>query len=168
MFALCADDFGIKYFLHKGHANHLVNALQSHYDISIDWEGKNYCGLVFDWNYSAGYVMLSMPNYILNALHKFQHDMLCHPQHHAPHAYTHPDYGTCIKFAQDDNSAKLSKEDTGLVQSICGTMLYYACALDSTILPALNELAAKQASPTQETMHACRQLLDYAATHPDV
>ena len=152
IFALCVDDFGIKY-LQKEHADHLINALRSNYTISIDWEGKNYCGLELDWNYTKRCVTLSMPRYILSALHKFQHPTPSKGQH-APHSYLRPDYGTKIQYAQEDNSKALSADDKQVVQSILGTLLYYARAIDSTMLPALNELASKQAAPTQETMHA--------------
>ncbi len=32
--------------------------------------------------------------------------------------------------------------------------------------PAINEIAAKQASPTEQTCSACKMLLDYASTYP--
>ena len=162
IFAPCVDNFGIKY-LQKDHADHLINALRSNYTISINWEGKNYCGLEFDWNYSKHYVILSMPKYILSALHKFQHPKPARPQD-APHVHLRPDYGTKIQYAREDNSTALSPDDKRVVQSILSTLLYYARAIDSTMLPALNELASKQASPTEEILHACRRLLDYAAT----
>ena len=38
-FSLVADDFGVKY-VGKEHAKHLVDALEEHYEISQDWEGK--------------------------------------------------------------------------------------------------------------------------------
>ena len=41
-FCLCVDDFGTKFY-NQSDANHLVNALKNHYNISIDWEGRNYC-----------------------------------------------------------------------------------------------------------------------------
>ena len=59
-FCLCVDDFGIKYFS-KDDADHLLNALRQHYDITTDWTGKNYCGLTFHWNYIEQYVDVSMP-----------------------------------------------------------------------------------------------------------
>ena len=40
IFALTADNFGIKYFCRKD-ADHLLNALKIFYEISINWEGKN-------------------------------------------------------------------------------------------------------------------------------
>ena len=62
-FCLCVDDFGIKYFS-KEDVNHLLASLRQNYKISVDWEGKNYCGLTLEWNYEKGYVDISMPGYI--------------------------------------------------------------------------------------------------------
>ena len=56
VFALCVNDFGIKYTT-KDNINHLIAALKQSYKISIDWEGCHYCGLTFNWNYDKGYVM---------------------------------------------------------------------------------------------------------------
>ena len=47
IFVLTVDNFGIKYFSKKD-TNHLINALKEFYEIIIDCEGKNYCGLTFD------------------------------------------------------------------------------------------------------------------------
>ena len=45
--------------------------------------------------------------------------------------------------------------------------MYYARALDSTMLPALNQIGSQQATPTQNTLKALHQLLDYAYTYPN-
>ena len=50
------------------------------------------------------------------------------------------------------------------VQSVVGSLLYYSRAVDLTMLPALNEIAAVQARPTRDTLEKCEMLLDYAAT----
>jgi hypothetical protein len=39
--------------------------------------------------------------------------------------------------------------------------------LAASMLAALGSLATQQANPTQNTMEKVKQLLDYAATHPD-
>eukprot|EP00804_Cyclotella_cryptica_P027940 CCRYP_003829-RA/>CCRYP_003829-RA protein AED:0.45 eAED:0.45 QI:0/0/0/1/0/0/2/0/234 len=49
-FALCVDDFGVKY-LGKEHAAHLINTLKGHDEISTDWEGRRYIGLTLSWDY---------------------------------------------------------------------------------------------------------------------
>ena len=62
-FCLCVDDFGIKYYI-KEDANHLPQAIGSHYKYTTDWDGKNYCGLTFEWDYKNGYVDVSIPGYV--------------------------------------------------------------------------------------------------------
>lgn len=107
-----------------------------------------------------------MPTYIPQVLHKFLHPIPSKPQH-APHTWTQPVYGARTQQAVDeDSSTPLNAVDTRKVQSIVGTLLYYARAVDPTILPALNEIAAKQASPTTNTLQKTHRLLDYVATHP--
>ena len=47
IFSLVIDDFGIKN-IEKTDALHLIQALQDLYEITIDWNGKKYCGLTLD------------------------------------------------------------------------------------------------------------------------
>ena len=67
-----------------------------------------------------------------------------------------------------DTTALLTDDKITRVQSIVGSLLYYGRAIDNTILPALNAIAAEQAFPTETTMKKCNRLLDYVATYPDV
>ena len=69
-FSLVVDDFGIKYDRQED-ITHLLDALNTIYKISEDWYGKLYCGLNLNWNYYKRDVMVSMPNYVTKALHKF-------------------------------------------------------------------------------------------------
>jgi hypothetical protein len=50
---------------------------------------------------------------------------------------------------------------------VTGTFLFYAQAVDGTMLTALSALTSEHANPTEHTMQTCKQFLDYAATHPD-
>jgi hypothetical protein len=56
-----------------------------------------------------------------------------------------------------------SGEEAKYVQEVAGTLLYYARAVDSTILPALSANATKQAKPAEKTKATIKQLLDYCA-----
>ena len=49
-FTLYVEDFGIQYFS-KDDADHLIDTIQATYECSINWEGTQYCGLTFAWNY---------------------------------------------------------------------------------------------------------------------
>jgi hypothetical protein len=166
VFALCVDDFGVKY-TNINHAHHFINTLKKYYTISTDWAGTDYCGLHLQWNYSQGYVDVTMPGYIKNTLHKFQHRQPLKAQH-TPHDWVRPTYGAKVQYAKNPtNLPILDKIGTQRVQAINGTLLYYARAVYPTMLPALNEISSQQASPTSDTIKKCNQLLDYAATYPN-
>ena len=64
-------------------------------------------------------------------------------------------------------SPELNQKETRHIQSAIGSLLYYARALDCTMLPTLNQIGATQARPTQETKDKLSCLLDYAATYPE-
>jgi hypothetical protein len=166
-FVLCVDDFGVKYYS-KADAMHLIDALQSDYNITIDWTGALYCGLTLDWHYSEGYVDVSMPGYVYRALAKFNHPPPLRKQH-APHRWVEPAYGS--KQAQlptpESTAPPLDKAGTTKVQSISGTFLYYGRGVDPCILPALNEIASEQASPTTLTTERTKMLMDYLHTYPE-
>ena len=66
-----------------------------------------------------------------------------------------------------DDSPLLNKEKKKFVQEVTGVFLYYARAVDSTMLVALSAIAAEQGSPTENTLKRVNQFLDYAATHPE-
>ncbi len=58
-------------------------------------------------------------------------------------------------------------EETKHVQAVMGTLLYYARAVNSTILTALSSLAMEQAKPTQKSMEKIKQLLDYCTSQKE-
>jgi len=53
------------------------------------------------------------------------------------------------------------------VPKIVGSILYYARAVDMTVLMALSTIASKQMKGTEQTMEKALQVLDYLTTHPD-
>ena len=166
VFTLCVDDFGVKY-TSKTNIEHLITTLKEFYRIPIDWEGRNYCGLTFNWNNEKGFVDVSMPVYVHNALKKFQHPIPYRPQY-APHRWTRPAFGTKMQFAKDpDTSEKINANGTRRIQQINGTSLYYGRAIDPTILVALNEISTQQSSPTTKTTKKTAMLMDYLCTFPN-
>jgi endonuclease I len=72
--------------------DHFLDSLKAHYKISVDYEGKHYCGFTIDWNYKKGYVDISMSKYIPELLRKLQHPKPTKPQY-APHLWVVPAYG---------------------------------------------------------------------------
>ncbi len=83
----------------------------------------------------------------------------------SPHPHVIPQYGAKTQYAKDeDESPSLSKEETKYVQTVAGTLLYYARVVDPTILTALSAIATEQAKPAQNTLKKVKQFLDYCAT----
>ena len=164
---LCVDDFGIKYFS-KNDAMHLLNAIKTNYECTVDWTGSLYCGLNLAWNYKEGYVDVSMENYVKRALLKFEHVPSSNRIQHAPHPWTEPTYGR--KTPQNPTklpaSPPLNAEATRRIQSIIGTFIYYS-EVDPCIKPALNELGTEQATPTESTKAKTQMLMDYLHYHPN-
>jgi len=165
-FTLTVDDFGVKY-TGKEHAQHLIDALNQHYKLEIDWDGKLYCGISLKWDYDARHVDISMPGYITKLLEKFQHPPPAKPQHSphpAPRRTFKPPSQSPIAH---DTSPPLPQDRLKRVQQIVGAILYYARAVDITTLVALSAIAATQSCPTEQTEKHLHHLLDYLATHND-
>ena len=168
IFCLCVDDFGIKSFS-KEDVVHLENALKPQYTAKVDWKGEDFLGFNLKWNYNSGHVTLSMNNYVKNALVKLQHQLKKFPQYspHECHSVKWTSKGMQQFVHQEDTSDLLSPKETKYIQSVVGTFLYYARAIDSTMLPALNQIGSQQAQPTVKLKEKIQRLLDYAYTHQD-
>ena len=167
-FCLCVDDFGIKYFNPKD-ATHLLDAIGASYKYTADWKGENYCGLNIKWNYDKGYVDISMDKYIKKLLDRLQYQPNRYPEY-SPHEHIPIEYGTKTRqyATAPDSSPLLDPKGTKYIQSVTGSLLYYGRAIDNTILPTLNEIAAQQATPTEKTKQKTQRLLDYVNTFQNV
>ena len=146
---------------------HLLNALKTFYKkISIDWEGKLFCGIKLQWDYKNKHVDLSMPGYIQHVLHKYHHNPSQRKQY-APYPYQQIIYGQKVqKPTAIDNTPALNDKDKKYVQQVIGALLYYARAIDCTMLVTLSKLSHMQAKPTHLTLQLIQHLLDYCATNP--
>jgi hypothetical protein len=165
-FSLVVDDFGVMY-VGREHAEHLKAALEENYEISNDWEGSLYCGIKLFWDYAARTVDLSMPGYIAAILHIFQHPYPARPQH-APYKMQPINYGAKVQFTTPaDTTTPLTDAEKLTLQQVIGCLLYYARAVDPTMLVVISTLASAQANGTASTTEAMHQLLDYCDTHSD-
>ena len=72
-----------------------------------------------------------------------------------------------VQMGKIDNSKPMNDKQIKLLQQVCGTFLYYARAIDCTMLHALNDLATKTQKGTQQTAKALTHFLNYCATNPD-
>ena len=166
-FTLVVDDFGIKYKSRQD-AEHLISLLQSLYTITVDWEGTKYVGITTTYDRQHHTMTLSMPGYVSNALKRFGVTKRKEDTHSAC-LYTPPKYG--LRTAQlaplPDTSPLLSEGATKKIQQIVGVFLFYARAVDATMLYPISKLGSLQSTPTQAVQAAVDRFLQYAATYPD-
>ena len=166
VFSLVINDFDIKY-MKKADAEQLLTTLQKLYRSSAKWDGNHYCRLTLNWDYMNRTCNISMLVYIEHALQWLTHPPPMHPQH-SPHAWTKPIYGAKIQYAEpDDDSPLLDTTDIKCIHEILRTLLFYAHAMDNTMLTTIGAIATQQSKGTKQTMQAIVQLLNYCATHPN-
>jgi hypothetical protein len=167
-FTLVVDDFGFKVkYVGKKHVEHLIRCINEKYKVTEDWTCDLYCGITLNWNYDERWLDISMPGYIKKLLLKYKHRMPTKPQH-CPYAPAPKQYGAKVQTPLPvDISPKLSPEEIKEIQRVLGSILYYAQAVDITVLMALSSIAIKQSKGTTNTMEKAKQLLDYLATYPD-
>jgi hypothetical protein len=122
--------------------------------------------MTLKWDYKNRTCDIFMPGYVSNVLRKFQHDAPKHPQH-TPSWYVTPVYGAKTQYATKDETPSLTAKQCITIQKVTGSVLYYARAVDPTVLMPLNDIATEQNKATEKTQAATNQLLDYLATDPD-
>jgi hypothetical protein len=164
-FTIIVDDFVVKY-VGKHHAEHLRSALLRTYELTTDWTASVYSGMKLKWDYNKRICDISMPGYVSNILRKFQHDSHNHPQY-TPSRYFTPIYGAKTHYATRNETPPLTAQQCLTIQKVTGSVLYYARAVDPTVLMPLNDTATEQTKDTEKMQAATNQMLDYLATHPD-
>jgi hypothetical protein len=138
-FTLVVDDFAVKY-VGKQHAEHLRKTVLQTYELTTDWTATVYSGMTLKWDNKNKTCDISMPGYVSNVLSKFQHDAPKHPQH-TPSRYVTPVYGAKTQYATNDETPPLTAQQCLTIQKVTGSVLYYARAVDRTVLMPLNDIA---------------------------
>jgi hypothetical protein len=154
-------------YINKDDVNHLIQCLKKKYELTKDWEGNLYCGIKLYWNYNDRALDILMLGYVIKQLQKYKHAIPAKPQHclYTPQPRQ---YGSRMhRPLPIDNSQPLMDANIKHIQLVIESILYYACAMDLTVLMALSTIASEQAHGTKNTMQKTKQLLDYLATHLD-
>jgi hypothetical protein len=165
IFCLVVNDFSVK-VTNMYDMDHLVNALKEHYTIAVNMTGSLFCSIHLTWNYTLGHVNCHMPGYINKALTKYQHPKPVSLQH-APYKAAPIQYGAQVQRVEVNTTLPLTPKEIKHVKDIIGTLLYYAQAVEPTLLAALSTIAACQNNSPRAVADACHQLLDFVATHPN-
>ena len=74
-------------------------------------------------------------------------------------------YGAKVQYSQPIDHTPISDEQHKFIQQVTGKFLFYARAVDPTMLHALNCIACGGA--TQANLEATQYFLNYAACNPD-
>jgi hypothetical protein len=112
-------------------------------------------------------VDITMPTYAIKNLTQYNHPAPL-KQQHSPYTPNPITYGKDNQATtSSDTSPLLNATGKKRIQQIVGSLLYYARAVDPTILMALSAIAAQQSAPTEEILARVNQFLDYIWTHPD-
>jgi hypothetical protein len=133
-FSLVVNNFGITY-VGKEHADHLINCLKEKYKFTEDWAGDLYCGISLKWDYGVQTLDISMPGYIKKTIIEIR-------IHHAtstnyPYAPEPKRYGINAQSPlPQDNTRRLNDKEIKQIQKIVGSILYYARAVNMTVLMA--------------------------------
>ena len=150
-FTLVVDDFAIKY-TDKTDVGHLLICLREKYPVKVDWEAHQYIGMNLEWDYIKREVLLSMQDYVAQALKQFQHQ---HPKqfHHAPSKVDPIKYGAKVQYSPAVDTRPISPQEHKFIQQVTGKFLFYARAVDPTMLHALNCIACGGATQSLSLIH---------------
>ncbi len=88
-----------------------------------------------------------MPGYINKALKKYQHPTPMTPQD-APYTTAPIQYGAKVQQVDINTTSPLSFAELKQVQDIVGTLLYYARAVDPTLLTPLSAIVVQHSNGT--------------------
>jgi hypothetical protein len=165
-FTLVVDDFAVKY-KSKEDVHHLMAAVRKAYVLTEDWTGSRYLGMSisFKGTGASRHATLSMPGYVAAALKRFPTEM-SRPVS-SPATFTRQARGKVAAMAIIDNSPIITDSKTiKFIQEVIGVFLYYARAVDATMLTTLSKLASRQAHPTSDLVSSVHHFLQYAASNP--
>ena len=109
-----------------------------------------------------------MPGHVKEVLHKFHHPTPIRPHHH-PKKWNYLKYGSTSPQLehQAPEFPKLAPPESNTVQQVVGTFLYYARAVDPTMLVALNSNSTEQSNRIEATAKSVTQMLNYESTHSE-
>ncbi len=106
-------------------------------------------------------VNISMPGYVKKKLQEYNH-IVSRKGQTCPYSPAPKQYCSEAPAPLPPNTLTLLK-NAGIkwVQKIVGSILYYARAVNMTVLMALSTIALEQTKAMEKTMDQCMQLLDY-------
>jgi hypothetical protein len=162
-FALVVDDFAVVWASQIAMA-HFLRTLRRLYTVKVDYDGSKYLGMNINVNRIERHVTLTMPGYINKLLKRVRPAGI--KGAHTPSIYCQPEYKTAkVQTATVDMSPLATHAQAHELQVVVGTLLYYARAVDPSILTMVHTLGSVQARPTINDMRKMERLLQYVSVH---
>ena len=107
-----------------------------------------------------------MSGYIERAQLRFRHVPSRLPEH-SPHPWQRPNYGAKTQFVTVSNDAPaIDAVDKTRILEVLGMLLFFAQAIECTLLTAIGKLATEESQATNITMEKLTQLSKYCTAHP--
>eukprot|EP00536_Pseudo-nitzschia_multiseries_P000416 jgi/Psemu1/915/gm1.915_g len=150
-FTLVVDDFGIKYTLQED-VDHLVEAVGAKYTFKADWTGQQYVGV---------HLVGTTTNVNIKGIRTRE----AHTHIRGTITRGRTSLRRKIQYTKLEDTTTLSDEEIKFIQQVTGKFLFYARAVDNTMLHALNDIASSQNNHT--ALAATKYFLNYAACNPD-
>ena len=153
-FSLVVDDFGVKYKL-KQDVEHLLGALQTKYVVKTDWEGSSYVGFDIKHDKLKRVISISMPRYVEDASRKLNRALA---------KVIHTPLPVQSTLSPD---IPLNSQEIKRLQSIIGIVLYYARAVDPTLLTRVSKLSSLQSTGTTTVLEDAERMFEYCMSYPN-
>jgi hypothetical protein len=113
--------------------------------------------MTLKWDYNKRICDISMPGYVSNVLSKFQHGNPQHPQHTLSR-YVTPVYGARTQYSTRDETPPLTAQQCLTIQKVTGSLLYYARAVDPSVIMPLNDIATEQTEAKEKKQASTNQI----------
>jgi hypothetical protein len=175
-FTLVIDDFGVVKYQSIADVEHLKDTIRLLYPkFTENWNGDRYLQFHLHWNYPVCSLSYNLPDYIPKALERFRHNEILQgastPALYIPPFFARKSTSPLVlhpsQRLHEDNSRPCTPAELTYLQQVIGVYLYYARAVDCTMLTAVNHLSSMLASATQHTLDCADRLIRYSASYPN-
>lgn len=150
-FCLVVNDFGVKY-VHWQDSHNLISHLQKDYKIVTNWDVDLFYSIRLQENYEKRTVELNIPGYVTYNLVCFKHSTPHTPQD-SSHPYTAPIFGTKTKYVAPLARTPLTPKQTQWVQEFVDIFLFYARAIDNTMIASIGSIASSHSTSTWDEIY---------------
>ena len=135
------------------------------YTVKVDEAAKQYCGMTF--THTSDSVIMTAPQVVEKSLSRFGLEKV--REQDTPGVPPSRQYGQKVQLEKPaDDTPRLSKEQTKLLQEKIGVLLYLAITLRLDILVPVTRAASLQSNPTEAVMEMVDHIFGYLKKEPNL